>query len=67
MSENCKIYTPDTWVSILLNEVGYESDLYGKRVLENSCGTGNILKRIVERYIVDALANGYTIDQIKTG
>ena len=67
MSENCKIYTPDNWVSILLNEVGYESNLYGKRVLENSCGTGNILKHVVERYIVDALANGYTINQIKTG
>lgn len=67
MSENCKIYTPDTWVSILLNEVGYTSNLYGKRVLENSCGTGNILKRIVEIYIVDALENGYTIDQIRTG
>lgn len=67
MAENCKIYTPDNWVSILLNEVGYKSNLYGKRVLENSCGTGNILKRVVERYIVDLLANGYSIDQIKTG
>lgn len=67
MAENCKIYTPDNWVNILLDEVGYIKDLYGKRVLENSCGTGNILRRIIERYIVDSLGNGYTADQIKIG
>lgn len=67
MAENCKIYTPDNWVGILLDEVGYKTDLYGKRVLENSCGTGNILRRIVERYIVDAIAHGYSTEQIKDG
>ena len=67
MAENCKIYTPDNWVGILLDEVGYKADLYGKRVLENSCGTGNILRRIVERYIVDALAHGYSVEQIRVG
>ena len=67
MAENCKIYTPDNWVGILLDEVGYKTDLYGKRVLENSCGTGNILRRIVERYITDAIAHGYSVEQIKEG
>ena len=67
MAENCKIYTPDNWVGILLDEVGYRTDLYGKRVLENSCGSGNILRRIVERYIVDAIAHGYSAEQIKNG
>lgn len=67
MAGNCKIYTPDNWVSILLDEVGYKTNLYGKRVLENSCGTGNILIRIVERYIVDSLKNGYSTAEIKSG
>ncbi len=67
MAENCKIYTPDNWVGILLDEVGYKTDLYGKRILENSCGTGNILRRIVERYILDAIKSGYTTEQIKEG
>lgn len=67
MAENCKIYTPDNWVGILLDEVGYKTNLYGKRVLENSCGTGNILRRIVERYILDAVKNEYTNEQIKEG
>jgi len=67
MAENCKIYTPDNWVGILLDEVGYISDLYGKRVLENSCGTGNVLRRVVERYIIDAIAQDYSLEQIKIG
>lgn len=67
MAENCKIYTPDNWVGILLDEVGYKTDLFGKRVLENSCGAGNILRRIVERYIADSFAQGYTTEQIKNG
>lgn len=67
MAENCKIYTPDNWVGILLDEVGYRTNLFGKRVLENSCGTGNILRRIVERYIVDAEAHGHSAEQIRAG
>ena len=67
MAENCKIYTPDNWVGILLDEVGYKSNLYGKRVLENSCGTGNILRRVVERYIIDAIAQDYSLEDIKNG
>lgn len=67
MAENCKIYTPDNWVGILLDEVGYKTDLFGKRVLENSCGTGNVLQRIVERYINDAASQGYSVEQIRAG
>jgi len=67
MAENCKIYTPDNWASILLDEVGYETGLYGKRVLENSCGTGNILRQVVERYIVDSIARDYSLEQIQIG
>ena len=67
MAENCKVYTPDSCVSILLDEVGYISNLYGKKVLENSCGSGNILRHIVARYICDAKAQGYSDEQIKLG
>ena len=67
MAMNCKVYTPDNWVSILLDKVGYSRQLFGKRVLENSCGTGNILRRIVERYIIDSFRNGYSKSQIRSG
>ena len=67
MAQNDKIYTPDDIVNIILNEVGYSRDLLGKRVLEKSCGTGNILVKVVERYINDAKENGYTASEIKSG
>lgn len=67
MAGNCKVYTPDSWVNILLDEAGYRAHLYGKRILENSCGTGNILRRIVERYIVDSLNAGFSTDEIARG
>lgn len=67
MAGNCKVYTPDSWVNILLDQVGYREDLHGKRVLENSCGTGNILRRVVERYILDSIRNGYSTSRIKSG
>ena len=35
----------------MLDYIGYSKKLYGKRVLENSCGEGNILLEIVTRYI----------------
>lgn len=47
MSDDCKkkcqIFTPEENVKELLNWVGYNKDLYGKKVIEPSCGQGNIL------------------------
>lgn len=51
MANNCKIFTPDTYVTELLDIAGYNWNLMGRSVLENSCGDGNILKEIVRRYI----------------
>lgn len=55
---NEKIKTPESYVELMLNEAGYTHNIYGKSVLENSCGDGNILSVIVERYICDAKRNG---------
>ena len=67
MSNNCQVQTPDEYAIKLLDYVGYTCNLYGKRVLENSCGTGNILTRIVERYIKDLRKNGYEDKKIVKG
>lgn len=67
MAANCKIYTPEGYVKELLDFAGYKSGLFGKRVLENSCGTGNILVEIVQRYIKDSLERGYSVEKIKQG
>ena len=49
MNKKCQVFTPVNYVRELLNSVGYTEQLYGKRILENSCGDGNILIDIVQR------------------
>ncbi|TXK83557.1 Eco57I restriction-modification methylase domain-containing protein [Paenibacillus sp. N3.4] len=67
MIEKCQVFTPAQIVIELLDAVGYTKDLYGKKVVENACGDGNILKEIVRRYIDDSLCNKKSIDEIKQG
>jgi len=67
MANNCQIPTPVEYANIMLDYINYKNDLYGKRVLENSCGEGNILIEIVKRYIIDLKSNGYSKKQIEEG
>ncbi len=57
-NKNCKVPTPKEYVEIMLNQVGYIENLYGRKVIENSCGEGNILIEIVRRYIKDCKKQG---------
>ena len=41
--EKCQIFTPDDIVETMLDHVGYIDSLYGKTILENSCGNGQFL------------------------
>ena len=56
--EKCQIFTPDDIVETMLDHVGYIDSLYGKTILENSCGNGQFLKGIVKRYINDCKRKG---------
>lgn len=67
MSNNCQVHTPDDYVIKMLDYMNYKKGVYGKSVLENSCGTGNILTRVVERYILDALENDISLNEIIMG
>ena len=58
MNKKCQVFTPNDYVKELLDSVGYNENIYEKSILENSCGDGNILVVIVERYIDDARAHG---------
>ena len=49
MANNCRIFTPTKYVNELLDVIGYNDQLYGKSILENSCGDGRILVEIVRR------------------
>lgn len=63
----CQKFTPDQLVQTMLDLAGYSTQLMGKTVLENSFGSGNILKAIVTRYIESALKQGIDKDAISRG
>ena len=67
MNKKCQVFTPENYVRELLDSVGYTEHLYGRKILENSCGDGNILVAVVQRYIDDCVANGLSRTQIKNG
>jgi adenine-specific DNA-methyltransferase len=67
VNEKCQVFTPQNIVKDVLDRIGYISDLYGKKILENSCGDGSFLVEIVDRYIVDCLKKGYSQEKIVAG
>ena len=67
MNKKCQVFTPQDYVEKLLNSVGYMNDLYGKKILENSCGDGNILTVVVQRYIDDCRRKGLSRTKIRNG
>ena len=64
---NFQIFTPSEIATDMLDRIGYISDLRGKKILENSCGEGNILEIIVRRYIEDSLTQHVSLNEIKRG
>lgn len=67
INHKCQVPTPHEIVVQMLNQVGYSKNVYGKRLLENSCGTGGFLSEIVERYIQDCNDQNLSADQIRCG
>lgn len=67
MANNCRIFTPTEYVNELLDTIGYKGQLYGKSILENSCGDGKILVEVVRRYIVSCKRKKMTNKEIKNG
>lgn len=63
----CQKFTPALMVSTMLDISGYTHQLFGKKVLENSFGSGNILKGIVERYIASCITEDITNEKISFG
>ena len=67
LKENCRVFTPPKLVIQMLDLLGYTGDLYGKRILENSCGEGAFLIEIARRYINDCRHQGIANDNIRQG
>lgn len=67
VNKKCQVPTPIEIVRKMLNQVGYKKDLYGKKVLENSCGEGGFLVEIVCRYIKDCQRQHKSNEEICIG
>lgn len=71
MEENyrnlCQVFTPNKNVKELLDWCDYKENLYGKKVMENSCGDGHVLQEVVRRYIEDCRRNGISKEEIEKG
>lgn len=67
IKEKCQIFTPPNIVCQMLDLAGYRDNVIGKVILENSCGDGEFLVQIVERYISAALSRKIPSTQICTG
>lgn len=60
----CQKFTPETIVEKMLDIADYSNNIVGKKVLENSFGSGNIITAIVIRYINFCLSKGYSLGEI---
>ncbi len=64
--ETGRVYTPDYIVDNILDLSGYYGkSILKKHVIDNSCGDGAFLCRIVDRYCSEALKNNYKVEKIK--
>ena len=63
----CQHFTPSKIVESMLDLADYKENLIGITVLENSFGSGNIIKAVVKRYIEDALSKGISKRKIANG
>ena len=67
MNNKCQVFTPDEICEKMLDLATYKDNLYGKKVLENSCGDGHVLSKIVTRYILDCLKHKKNNEEIRIG
>lgn len=67
MSDHCRVFTPKEYVNTMLDIAGYTDNLFGKTVLENSCGEGEILLEIIRRYVIDCRKQGLNNHAIRAG
>ena len=64
MSANFSIPTPTLYARMMVERINYKGNLIGMKVLENSCGEGNILCEMVRAYIESGISLGYSKKEI---
>lgn len=63
----CQVFTPTHIVKYMLDKIDYTNNVFGKKIVDNSCGTGNILVEVVDRFIADAKKSRKHKNTIKKG
>ena len=63
--KNCQKFTPQENVRFTLDLIQFNENIYGTSILENSCGDGNFLIEIVDRYIKDGIRLGISKEEIR--
>ncbi|MDP3786077.1 MAG: N-6 DNA methylase [Candidatus Omnitrophota bacterium] len=62
---NGVVYTPLWIVELILNKVGYEKSIIGKKIVDPACGEGNFLIVIVKRLLQQCKKDGFLSNEIK--
>ena len=64
--KKCQIFTPIDTVRYMLDKMGYNKGIFGKKIIDNSCGNGNFLVEILRRFLQDAKRKKITKKDIKS-
>lgn len=66
IKKNGEVFTPNFLVEIILDSINYNnSNILKKHIIDNSCGQGAFLCKIVKRYFIAAKQNNLTNYQIE--
>lgn len=59
------VYTPQWVVNFILDNIEYKNNIYDKKIIDPSCGEGNFLIIVVERFLKDCIENNLSLDDIR--
>jgi type I restriction-modification system DNA methylase subunit len=59
------VYTPEWVVDLILDDIDYKNNIYDKKIIDPSCGEGNFLIIVVERFLDDCIKNNLSSDKIR--
>ncbi|MGC8846839.1 MAG: HsdM family class I SAM-dependent methyltransferase, partial [Candidatus Hydrogenedens sp.] len=59
------VYTPEWVVNLILDDIDYKNNIYDKKIIDPSCGEGNFLIIVVERFLDDCIKNNLSSDKIR--
>jgi len=59
------VYTPQWIINLILDDIDYKNNIYDKKIIDPSCGEGNFLIVVVERFLKDCIKKKLDLDKIR--